>query len=492
MKSFRLTFLLLSLTIVAKAQVELSKKGQTAIVTYEKYFEENKDVHLKEFLELVSMPTVSSLQANRPDIDKAAAWIVKKLQAIGMTTAQVMQTDGPPVVYGSWEGAKGKPTVLIYAHYDVQPVKESEWTIPPFEPKVVDGKIFGRGTSDDKCGVMIPIWAVEAILKKDKALPVNVKFLFEGEEEVGGPNLHKFMINNKELLKADFALNADGGQYSESIPSICMAFRGSAQLEFNVKTANYDAHSGSFGGKTANAVKATSEIIASFYNKNGSVAVAGFYDNVPAITAAEREMIAKVPYDAAADMKELGSTADVGDTNYTALEKLWYRPTLEIVGMQGGYTAVEGFNNIIPGSATARITCRLVGSQKGDEVIQAIVKHIGKNTPAGATVTYKFRPGWAHPIKFPSDNKAYNYVANALTTVFGRPPLQTGEGGSVGSLVDIKEALGLDAYSFGVAIPDERYHAANEFLRLSSIRKGQMLYCNYFMYVGEQEDKAKK
>jgi acetylornithine deacetylase/succinyl-diaminopimelate desuccinylase-like protein len=216
-----------------------SKRAQIELITYKKYFEDSNEAHLKEFIELLSIPSISSIPSHKADVEKAAGWIVKKLQAIGMTTAQVMPTGGLPVVFGCWNKAKGKPTVLIYAHYDVQPVKELEWDNPPFTAKIENGKIFARGASDDKSGVMIPIWAVEAMLKTDKVLPVNVKFIFDGEEESGSPNFHNFLVNNKELLQADLALNADGGQFSDSVPTIWMGLRGGAQLEFSVKTANF-------------------------------------------------------------------------------------------------------------------------------------------------------------------------------------------------------------------------------------------------------------
>lgn len=203
-------------------------------------------------------------------------------------------------------------------------------------------------------------------------------------------------------------------------------------------------------------------------------------------------MIEKIPYDAAADMKELGSTADVGDVNYSPLERLWYRPTLEIVGMQGGYTAAEGFASIIPGSATAKIMCRLVSNQSADEVIKAIVRHIDKHCPEGATVTYKFVPASSRAMKFPADTKEYGYLSDVLTSAYGRPPLQTAVGGSIGPLVDIKEQLGLYPYSFGVQLPDEKFHASNEFVRLASLRKGQLLYCTYFLHLAEQERKLKR
>jgi acetylornithine deacetylase/succinyl-diaminopimelate desuccinylase-like protein len=475
-----------------KSKTSRQEQVKSSLTSYEKYIDENNDAHLKEFIELVSIPSISSIPSHKPDVEKAAAWIVKKLKTIGMTTAQVIPTEGNPVVYGSWDKAQGKPTVLIYAHYDVQPVKESEWFNPPFAPKIEDGKIFGRGASDDKSGVMTPIWAVEAMLSKDQKLPVNIKFMFDGEEEIGSPNFRNFLARNKELLQADFALNADGAQFSDSVPSIWMSLRGFAQLEFSIKTADIDAHSGVFGGKTPNAAVVMSQIIASFYNKEGNVAVEGFYDKVLPLTLQEKEMLKKIPYDKSEDMKVLGTTTEIGDTTYTPLERIWYRPTLEIIGIQGGYTAAEGLSNIIPGNAMARIACRLVNNQSGREIIDLIVKHINKNCSVGATVNYKFRPFYARPMKFPSDTKAYNYVSDALTKIYGKQPLQTAIGGSVGPLIDIKEQLGIYAYSLGFQQSDEKWHASNEFFRLSSMRKGQMVYCYYLQHIADVESKLKK
>jgi acetylornithine deacetylase/succinyl-diaminopimelate desuccinylase-like protein len=490
-------FFLFLLNIQVKAQHKksgTSKNGKSDFsqAAYQQYIDEHNDAHVKEFIELVSIPSISSIPSYKGDVEKAAAWIVNKMKAIGMTTAKQIPTQGNPVVYGSWDKAPGKPTVLVYAHYDVQPVKESEWDIPPFAPQMKGGKIFGRGASDDKSGVMIPIWAVEAMLSKDGKLPVNIKFMFDGEEESGSPNFKDFLAANKELLKADYALNADGGQYSDSVPSMEMSLRGGAKLEFRVKTANIDAHSGEFGGKTPNALMILSQIIASFYTKEGNVAVEGFYDNVVPMTPQEREMIKKVPYDPASDMKFLGTTAESGDTTYSPLERVWYRPTLEIVGMQGGYVAAEGFSNIIPGSAMARVSCRLVNNQTGDEIIDKVVKHINKNCPPGATIEYIIKPAYLRPMKYPADTKEYKSITDALNKIYGRPPLQIASGGSVGPLIDIKEQLGLYAYSLGVQQSDEKWHASNEFLRLSSIRKGQLVYCYYLQQIAEEEGKLNK
>jgi len=485
-----LAMLIVLISTHLNAQINQSadvKKDQLKLdfLSYEKYIDEHKDAHLKEYLEFVSIPSISSMPSHKPDIEVAAAWIVKKLKAIGMTTAAIIPTRGLPVVYGSWDKAPGKPTVLIYAHYDVQPVKEAEWENPPFSPVIQNDRIYGRGASDDKSGVMIPIWAMEAMLSKDKALPVNIKFVFEGEEEDGSQHFLEFLANNKELLKADFALNTDAGQRSDSVPAIIMSVRGIAELEFHVKTANFDGHSGVYGGKTPNSAKAMAEIIASFYNKDGSVAVDGFYNKVLPLTPREREMIKKVPYNVLDDMKILGTTAETGDTNYMSLERVWYRPTLEINGMQSGYTAVEGFSNIIPGTAMCRLSCRLVYNQSGKEIIDLIIKHINKYAPAGSTITYIRKDNDDIPLKFPSDTRAYNRVSEALTQVYGTPPLQVAMGGSNGSLIDFKEQLDLYAYSLGFQRKDEKADAANEFVRISSLRKGQLVYCYYLQHISE-------
>ncbi|MBX9734253.1 MAG: M20/M25/M40 family metallo-hydrolase [Chitinophagaceae bacterium] len=463
-----------------------------ALLTYEKYFDDNKEKHLQEFMELISIPSISSMPSHKADVKKAAAWIVNKLQSIGMTTAMEIPTAGNPIVFGSWDKAPGKPTVLIYAHYDIQPVKESEWDYPPFKPVVSGGKILGRGASDDKSGVMISIWAIEAMLKKDGKLPVNVKFLFEGEEEIGSTHFHDFLVNHKDQLKADYALNADGGQASDTDPAIVMSLRGAITMEFSVKTANIDAHSGQYGGKTPNSAVILSQIISSFYTKEGNVAVAGFYDKVIPLTAAEKTKLKQVPYNPAKDMQFLGTTAEAGDATYSPLERIWYRPTLEITGIQGGYTAPEGSSNIIPSNAFARITCRLVSNQDGYEIIDLIKKHIAKNTPPGASISYKpSNGGFARPMKFPADTKAFTYVSNALINYYGKEPIQDATGGTVGALVEIKEQLGIYAYSLGFQQPDEKWHGANEFLRVSSIRKGQMIYCYYLQQLGTTADANK-
>ena len=476
---------------IAIAQKVAANNAKASIIKYEKYIDENNDKHLKEFSELIAIPSISSIPANKTEVVKTAAWLVNKLNSIGMSNAKQLATEGNPVVFASWDKAPGKPTILIYGHYDVQPVNESEWDNPPFAPVIKDGKIYGRGASDDKSGVFTAICAIEALLRTDGKLPVNVKFLFEGEEEIGSPNFKKFLENNKDLLKTDFAVTGDDIQGSETDPAITLSLRGSAQLEFSVKTADTDAHSGEFGGKTPNAVVAMAQIISSLFDKVGNVAVEGFYDKVLPITAAQKEMQKHIPYDPKTDMKILGTTAEVGDPTYTPQERMWFRPTLEIIGMQGGYTAKEGHSNIIPAHAMARITCRLVNNQNGKEIIDLIVKHINKNCPVGATVSFKYRPGYASPMQYPTDTKGYQYVSDALTTIYGKLPLQMATGGSGGAMLSFKETLGVYAYSMGFLLPDEKWHASNEFFRLSSFRKGQQVYCYFLQHLAEEESKLK-
>ncbi len=475
-----------------KPKAASAVSGMASLAAYEKYIDDNSADHLKEYLELVSIPTISSIEAHKPDAARAADWIVNKMKAAGLTTAQAIPTPGNPVVFGSWDQAPGKPTVLIYGHYDVQPVKESEWTHPPFTPVVENGRIYGRGASDDKSGVMMTILAVEAMLKTDGKLPVNVKFMFEGNEEVGSPYFKKFLEDNKAMLKADFVLNADDGQEDENTPSITVSLRGAVQLEFAVKTADVDGHSGEFGGKTPNSAVILSQIISSFYDEKGNVAVAGFYDKVKPINEQQKAMISRIHYDPKTDMKILGTTAEAGDTSFSPLERVWFRPTLEVIGMQSGYTAPEGHSNIIPSHAMARITCRLVSDQDGKEIVDLIVKHIGRHTPPGAKISYKFSDGYASPLTLPTDTKEYRYVADVLKEIFGKEPLQYASGGSVGAMLSVRDVLGLNVYPLGFELSDENWHAANEFFRVSSLRKGQLMYCYYFKHLAEEESKLKK
>jgi acetylornithine deacetylase/succinyl-diaminopimelate desuccinylase-like protein len=263
-----------------------------------------------------------------------------------------------------------------------------------------------------------------------------------------------------------------------------MSLRGSVALEFTVKTADIDAHSGIYGGKIPNAAKAAAQIIASFYGPDNKIAIQGFYDRVLPVTPTERESVNKVPYDQGKDKKDLGTTTEIGEEDFSALERIWYRPTLEVTGMWSGYTASEGFANIIPGSAHVRLNCRLVANQNGQEIVLLLKKHIAKHCPKGATVIYKEVRAHAAPIKFSSTEASFKHAYETLTKIYDRPPLLTAVGGSIAALTHIKEILGLNAYSFGFQQTDENFHAPNEFIRLSDIRKGQKAYCMLLVSIG--------
>jgi len=465
------------------------RNGNSSISSCEKYIQENKERHIQELTDFLAIPSISSLPAHSKDMILAAEWLAEKLKKIGITSTEVVATKGHPIVLSHWNAAKGKPTVLIYGHYDVQPVNELDWTTPPFSAERAEGRIYARGAADDKGGIMIPIWAVEALLQKEGALPVNVIFVFDGEEEKGSPNFRQFLQQHKDLLKADYAYNADATQYNDSIPSIWMSLRGGASLEFTVKTANTDAHSGLSGGKTANSAKAAAQIISSLYTPENKLAAKGFYDRVLPLTKSERERTRKIPYDENKEKKIIGTTADIGESEYSPLERVWYRPTVEVTGIWGGYTAPEGFANIIPGATHVRLNCRLVPNQDGKEIIQLIKQHIEKHCPKGATVTFKEFDSYSSPIKFPATGSSFQYAYDILTKLYNRQPLLTAIGGSIGAMIEIKEILGLYAYSFGFQQTDENFHAPNEFIRLSDIEKGQMAYCMLLQHIADSKAK---
>ena len=454
---------------------------------YKKYIDDNLQQHVQELVALVAIPSISSLPAHKADVLRCAEWLKNKLEKIGMTGAQVLPTAGHPMVFAEWNKAPGKPTVLMYAHYDVQPVQEALWTSQPFVPTVENGRVYGRGASDDKSGVMTAIWTVEAMLQQGGRLPVNVKLLFEGEEETGSQHMEQFVSTHRDLLKSDYAYCADAMQESDTQPAMIMSVRGGITMEFTLTTANRDLHSGIYGGKLPNAAQALTQIIASLHTPDGKVAVAGFYDKVKPITEREKAMAAKAPYDEKKEMQQYGATLFTGEKGYTATERVWYRPTLDITGMWSGYTADEGFLNIVPASAHCRLMCRLVEDQQGNEIIERIKKHIAQHLPPGVTINYKDLGGFSNAAaKFPANTPAFKAAFTVLTKLYGNEPILMGTGGSNAALAILKTQLGLPCYSFGFLRDDENYHSHNEFMRIDDLRKGQYAMCMLLSYIGAQ------
>ncbi len=457
------------------------------ISKYKTYIDETLQKHIQEFKGFISIPSISSLPARKEDVLACAGWLKNRLESMKPDQVEIIPTDGHPVVFAQWNKAPGKPTVLIYGHYDVQPVQEDLWTGKPFEPRIDNGRIYGRGASDDKGGVITAIWAIEALLQQDGQLPVNLKFLFEGEEEIGSPHLEKFVATHKELLKAAYTYNVDAMQESETQPEMVMSVRGGATMEFTLSTANRDLHSGVYGGKLPNAAGALAQIIASLHTGDGKVAVAGFYDRVKPMTAEEKAMAAKAPNDEQNEMKTYGATLFTGEKGYTSTERVWYRPTLDVTGMWSGYTAEDGFLNIIPASAHCRLMCRLVEDQRGDEIIELIKKHIAAHLPAGVRISYKDLGGFSNAAaKFPANTDAFRAAVAVLTNLYGKQPLLMGTGGSNAAMAIFKTQLGQPAYSFGFLRDDENYHSHNEFMRIADLQKGQYALCMLLTYIGSR------
>ncbi|MES1217829.1 MAG: dipeptidase [Bacteroidota bacterium] len=460
-------------------------KDSTDISAYTAYIKDNLQKHVEEFLAFVKIASISSLPAHKQDVQRCAEWLKDKLQASGMMNAQVLSTGGHPIVFAEWNKAKNKPTVLIYGHYDVQPVQESAWASPPFEPKLDNGRIYGRGAADDKGSVAAAIWAVEAMLQKDGKLPVNVKLFFEGEEEIGSPHMQQFASKHKDLLKADYAFCADAFQKNDEQPEMLLSVRGGATLEFTLKTANRDLHSGVYGGKLINAAQALTQIVESLHDADGKVTVPGFYDKVEPMTAEEKAMAARAPDNEKKELQDNGALLFKGEKGYTSTERVWYRPTLDVTGIWSGYTAEEGFLNIVPGSAHCRLMCRLVASQESNAIIDLIKKHITAHTPEGVTITWKDLGGFSNEAaKFSTGTPAFKAAFRVLTKLYGKEPLLMGTGGSNAALGVMQHELGLSAYSFGFLQEDENYHSHNEFMRVSDLEKGQYAFCMLLKYIG--------
>jgi acetylornithine deacetylase/succinyl-diaminopimelate desuccinylase-like protein len=427
-------------------------------------------------LDFLRIPSISSLSEHAADVQRAAEWTAERMGAAGIENVQIMQTGVHSVVYGQWCHAPGKPTVMIYGHYDTQPVDPLNlWTTPPFEPVIRDGRIYARGASDDKGSLLIPILVCEALLKTEGQLPVNVKFFFEGQEEIGSPQVDKIVANHRDLLACDFVLSADSGQYSETCPALQVGLKGICGIDITVRGAKTDLHSGVYGGAIRNPLHVMSEIIASMHGPDGKILVDGFYDDVAPLTPKEREEIAAVPFDEEKYKRELGVDDLFGEAGYTTRERAWARPTLEVNGMWGGFQG-EGVKTVLPNEANAKITCRLVVNQDPERIIRCLTDHVARHTPRGVKVAVRKNTFSSLPYLIPADHPGNIAAAAVLTELYGKPPYQTRSGGSVPVCALFLQKLGVYTVSFGFGLGDERYHAPDEFFRISSFERGQQAY----------------
>lgn len=424
------------------------------------YIQSNQQRFLDELFELLRIPSVSADSSKKNDVRKAAEFIKDKLSAAGVDTVEICETPGHPIVFAEKIINPALPTVLVYGHYDVQPPDPLDlWTSPPFEPVVKDGKIYARGSCDDKGQVYMHVKAFEAMTKL-KSLSCNIKFMIEGEEEVGSEHLGKFVAANKEKLKADVILISDTSIISLDQPSITVGLRGLSYMEVEVTGPNRDLHSGVYGGAVANPINVLSKMIASMHDENGYVTIPGFYDKVGELSAAEREAINKAPFNLDKYKKELDIEEIQGEKGYTTIERTGIRPTLDVNGIWGGYTG-EGAKTVLPSKAYAKISMRLVPNQDHDEITQLFTKHFLSLAPKSVKVKVTALHGGQAAVT-PTDSKAFKAASAAFEEVWGKRPIPTRDGGSIPIVALFKKELGLNTVLMGFGLDSDAIHSPNE------------------------------
>jgi acetylornithine deacetylase/succinyl-diaminopimelate desuccinylase-like protein len=436
----------------------------------ESYLEQNDARIHDELFEFLRIPSVSARSEHNADTARAAEWLKEALEKIGMT-ARLHPTSGHPIVVGEWRGAPGAPTALVYGHYDVQPVEPVDlWTSPPFEPAMRDGKIYGRGSVDDKGQLFLHVKALEAHLATRKTLPLNIVLIAEGEEEVGSSNLERFISENQGLLRADVAVISDSAMFAPGQPSILSSLRGLAYFQIDVQGPICDLHSGSYGGAVVNPAMALARILASMHDENGHIAIKGFYDKVRDWEPRILEQMRKLPFDAEEFRKDIGVSTLSGEKGYSVLEQLWARPTCEVNGLVSGYTG-EGAKTVLPANAMAKVSCRLVPDQDPAEIEKLMDAHVKQVAPEGVTVTVKHLHG-GRPWRAELDGPVYDAARRALKSAFERDVVIVGEGGSIPVVGDFERILGIPVLLVGFGLPGENAHAPDEWMSDENFRKG--------------------
>lgn len=447
------------------------------MVPWESYLRKQKSQYLEDLLDFLRIASISSLPEHAADVKRAGEWVAARLKTAGIEEVQILPTGGHPVVYGEWLHAPGKPTIMIYGHFDTQPVDPIQlWNQPPFEPVVDNDRVYARGASDDKGNMLIPILAVEAMLKSQGALPVNLKFFFEGQEEIGSPQLPEFIASHRDLLACDLVLSADGGQWEEDQPALQTGLRGLCAVQLDVQAAAHDVHSGTYGGTFQNPIHALVGLIDSMHNPDGKVLVNGFYDDVRSLSDAERAQIAQVPYNDSDYMAELGVAELFGEPGYTTYERAWARPTLEVNGIWGGFQD-EGLKTVIPSTAHAKVSCRLVPDQPPEKIIELITAHVNKHAPPGVKTSVYQLASTAEPYLIPFNHPGNQAARTVHKALFNKEPYIARMGGSIPICSLILKHLGAYSVNFAFGLKDENVHAPNEFFRLTSFERGQKAYC---------------
>jgi acetylornithine deacetylase/succinyl-diaminopimelate desuccinylase-like protein len=445
----------------------------------------NQARFLEELKQFLRIPSISTLPEHRGDIDRAAQFVADSLRNVGMENIEIIPTAGHPLVYADWLHAPGKPTVLCYGHYDVQPADPlEEWKSPPFEPTERDGNLYGRGTADDKGQMYMHIKAIETLRAVNGTLPINFKFLVEGEEEVGGEAIAKYVAENQEKLKADVALVSDTEMYAPETPTLCTGLRGLIYMEVAATGPMRDLHSGLFGGVAPNAVFGLIELLSKAKNARGVIQVPGIYDDVEPPAAAEKESWANLPFNEKEFLKtKVGSTKLTGEQGYSVLERIWSRPTLEVHGIAGGFTAA-GAKTVIPAKATAKVSIRLVPKQNPDKVIAAFKDFVKKKTPKGIQTEVRVLSASPGLVVNP-DHPAIRVASEALSDIFQKPTVYMREGGSIPIVGDFATHLGIPTVLRGVGLPDDGLHSPNEKYNLGNYYKGIMTIAHFFEKYGQ-------
>jgi acetylornithine deacetylase/succinyl-diaminopimelate desuccinylase-like protein len=430
-----------------------------------------RDRYVDELKQYLAIPSISALPAHQGDVRRAAEWTADQMRTIGLENVRLMETPGHPVVYGEWLNAPGAPTILFYGHYDVQPVDPLElWESPPFEATVRDGELYARGAADDKGQVFMHFKAVEAYMTQAGGLPVNMKFFIEGEEEVGSAHLDDFVRANKALLTADVVVISDTAMIGKGVPSICYGLRGLVYYQIDLRGTRSDLHSGVFGGAVANPAFVLAQILAQMKDKGGRIKIPGFYDDVRALTQAERDEWKKLPFNEKNYRKELGAPKLTGETGYTVYERTWGRPTFDVNGLLSGFTG-EGPKTVIPAVAMAKVSMRLVPDQTNDRIAALFEAYVRKVTPKTVELTLTRMHG-GNPWMAGFDDPFLRAAGRAVEKGFGKAPVFNREGGSIPVVATFQQELGVPSVLFGVGLPDENAHAPNEKLDLGNFHGG--------------------
>jgi len=435
------------------------------------FIEDNRERFREELYDFLRIPSISAKSEYDAETRRSAEWLAARMQEAGLEV-EVIATEGHPVVLGEWRGAGADaPTVLIYGHYDVQPPEPLElWDSPPFEPTERDGRIYARGSADDKGQLYMHVKALEAHLATSGSLPINVVLLAEGEEEVGSPNLVPFVDAHAERLACDVVVISDTGMFAEGLPSLLFSLRGLAYFEIHVSGARSDLHSGEYGGSVLNPGNALAQIIASLHDEQGRIAIPGFYDDVVAWDTETREQIAALPHSDDKFREELGVPALVGEQGFSTLERLWIRPTCDVNGMLCGYTE-EGAKTVLPNHAMAKVSFRLVPDQTDAKVKELLEAHLQNVTPEGVTLQLIELHG-GRPWKARVEGPYFEAAAEALEEAFGTKPVLMGGGGSIPIVVEFEERLDAPALLLGFSLPGCNLHAPNEWLSVENFEKG--------------------